>query len=146
MTKSEMGYLDAGLMGPLLLFLNQYFNYFLPEYCVLWIAMIWCTMDLMRYCSQVSHIPCRRTSSFLYTIPENLCSSFLKVCLEICDHLNIELFRIPYPPRLPTNTTTAPTIPKQATSASTGPSNSTSDRNGLNAQTVKRQTRSSKRH
>ncbi len=53
MTKSEMGYLDAGLMGPLLLFLNQYFNSFLPEYCVLWIAMIWCTLDLMRYCSQV---------------------------------------------------------------------------------------------
>lgn len=53
MTKSEMGYLDVGLMGPLLLFLNQYFNSFLPEYCVLWIAMIWCTLDLMRYCSQV---------------------------------------------------------------------------------------------
>ncbi|XP_037037893.1 cholinephosphotransferase 1 isoform X1 [Bradysia coprophila] len=118
MTKSEMGYLDAGLMGPLLLFLNQYFNCFLPEYCVLWIAMIWCTLDLMRYCSQV--------------------------CLEICDHLNIELFRIPYPPRLPTNP--AATLLKQGTSAQLAPSNSTSDRNGLSAPTAKRQTRSSKRH
>ncbi|KAJ6645749.1 Choline/ethanolaminephosphotransferase 1 [Pseudolycoriella hygida] len=108
MTKSEMGYLDAGLIGPLLLFLNQYFNSFFSEYCVLWIAMIWCTWDLMRYCSQV--------------------------CLEICEHLNIQLFRIPYPPRLPTNpTTTAPVTS----------SNNTSDRNGLSA---KRQTRSSKRH
>lgn len=121
MTKSEMGYLDAGLMGPLLLFLNQYFNCFLPEYCVLWIAMIWCTLDLMRYCSQV--------------------------CLEICDHLNIELFRIPYPPRLPTNP--VPLIvgtAKQGTTAQTAPSNNTSDRNGLSATTAKRQTRSSKRH
>ncbi|KAG4068222.1 hypothetical protein HA402_008863 [Bradysia odoriphaga] len=118
MTKSEMGYLDAGLMGPLLLFLNQYFNCFLPEYCVLWIAMIWCTLDLMRYCSQV--------------------------CLEICDHLNIELFRIPYPPRLPTNP--AATLLKQGTSPQLTPSNSTSDRNGLSATTAKRQTRSSKRH
>lgn len=54
MTKSELEYLDWGLLGPLLLFLNQYFNYFLPEYFVLWVAMIWCTFDLMRYCSQVN--------------------------------------------------------------------------------------------
>lgn len=118
MTKSEMGYLDAGLMGPLLLFLNQYFNCFLPEYCVLWIAMIWCTYDLMRYCSQV--------------------------CLEICDHLNIELFRIPYPPRLPTSSSS--TTVKQGTSAQAAPSNNASDRNGLSATAAKRQTRSSKRH
>uniref|UniRef100_A0A336M2Y2 diacylglycerol cholinephosphotransferase n=1 Tax=Culicoides sonorensis TaxID=179676 RepID=A0A336M2Y2_CULSO len=73
MTKSEMEYLDWGLIGPLFLFLNQYFNNFLPEYWVLWFAMIWCTFDLCRYCAQV--------------------------CLEICDHLNIHLFRIPYPPK-----------------------------------------------
>uniref|UniRef100_A0A182T937 Uncharacterized protein n=1 Tax=Anopheles maculatus TaxID=74869 RepID=A0A182T937_9DIPT len=35
MTKSEMEYLDWGLIGPLCLFLNQYFNSFLPEYYVL---------------------------------------------------------------------------------------------------------------
>lgn len=54
MTKSEMGYLDFGLFGPILLFLNQYFNNFLPEIFVLWIAFIWCTYDLFIYCAQVS--------------------------------------------------------------------------------------------
>ncbi|XP_061518316.1 cholinephosphotransferase 1 isoform X4 [Anopheles gambiae] len=73
MTKSEMEYLDWGLIGPLCLFLNQYFNSFLPEYYVLWFCLLWCTVDLIRYCGQV--------------------------CLEICDYLKIELFRIPYPPK-----------------------------------------------
>lgn len=54
MTKSEMEYLDWGLIGPLCLFLNQYFNSFLPEYYVLWFAMLWCSVDLIRYCGQVS--------------------------------------------------------------------------------------------
>lgn len=54
MTKSEMGYTDYGHIGPLLLFLNQYFNNFLPEIWVLYIALIWCTYDLLVYCSQVS--------------------------------------------------------------------------------------------
>lgn len=54
MTKSEMGYADYGYFGPLLLFLNQYFNNFLPEIYVLYIALIWCTYDLLVYCSQVS--------------------------------------------------------------------------------------------
>ena len=53
MTKSEMEYLDWSLLGPLLLFLNQYFNNFLQEYIVLWFAMIWCTIDLIRYCYHV---------------------------------------------------------------------------------------------
>lgn len=53
MTKSEMEYLDWGLLGPLLLFLNQYFSNFLPEYICLWAAMIWGTYDLIKYCSQV---------------------------------------------------------------------------------------------
>ncbi|ETN67572.1 ethanolaminephosphotransferase [Anopheles darlingi] len=73
MTKSEMEYLDMGLIGPMCLFLNQYFNCFLPEYYVLWACLLWCTFDLIRYCGQI--------------------------CLEICDYLKIELFRIPYPPK-----------------------------------------------
>uniref|UniRef100_A0A2M3ZLX8 Putative sn-12-diacylglycerol ethanolamine-and cholinephosphotransferase n=1 Tax=Anopheles braziliensis TaxID=58242 RepID=A0A2M3ZLX8_9DIPT len=73
MTKSEMEYLDMGLIGPMCLFLNQYFNCFLPEYYVLWACLLWCTVDLIRYCGQI--------------------------CLEICDYLKIELFRIPYPPK-----------------------------------------------
>lgn len=53
MTKSEMHYLDWGLLGPLLLFLNQYFNNFLPERLVLWFALIWGAIDMVRYCIQV---------------------------------------------------------------------------------------------
>jgi hypothetical protein len=70
MTKSEMSYLDWGLFGPLSLFLNQYFNEFIPEHLVLWLALVWVTIDLCLYCSLV--------------------------CLEICDHLKINLFTIPY--------------------------------------------------
>ncbi|XP_022921034.2 choline/ethanolaminephosphotransferase 1 isoform X1 [Onthophagus taurus] len=70
MTKSEMDYMDWSLLGPAMLFLNQYFNVFIPEYYVLWLCLIWVTFDLYRYCYQICH--------------------------EICDHLHIELFRIPY--------------------------------------------------
>ncbi|XP_043479759.1 choline/ethanolaminephosphotransferase 1 isoform X2 [Leptopilina heterotoma] len=69
MTKSEMKYFDSSLIGPAMLFFNQYFNFFIKEYFVLWLCFIWVTLDLMRYCSQV--------------------------CIEICEHLNIQLFRIP---------------------------------------------------
>lgn len=74
MSKAEMNYFDSGLMGPLILFLNQYFNEFISEYFVLWVAFLWCLFDLCWYCSTV--------------------------CLEMCDHLNIQLFRIPYPPKV----------------------------------------------
>ncbi|XP_013175150.1 PREDICTED: cholinephosphotransferase 1 isoform X2 [Papilio xuthus] len=71
MTKSEMEYYDWSLLGPAMLFLNQYFNNALPEYAVLWLCTIWVCVDLIRYCGQI--------------------------CLEICDHLKIRLFRIPHP-------------------------------------------------
>ncbi|CAH0721388.1 unnamed protein product, partial [Brenthis ino] len=72
MTKSEMEYYDWSLLGPAMLFLNQYFNNAIPEYYVLWLCTVWVCADLIRYCGQI--------------------------CLEICDHLKIRLFRIPYPP------------------------------------------------
>lgn len=74
MSKSEMSYFDSGLMGPTILFLNQYFNEFFSEYYVLWVAFFWCSFDLSWYS--------------------------MKVCLEMCDHMNIQLFRIPYPPKV----------------------------------------------
>ena len=80
MSKSEMNYFDSGLIGPLILFLNQYFNEFIGEYYVLWIAHLWVTFDLCWYC--------------------------INVCLEMCDHLNIQLFRIPYPPKITKATAT----------------------------------------
>lgn len=54
MTKAEMEYLDWSLLGPALLFLNQYFNCVVPEIWLLWFTLIWGTQDLVRYCSQVS--------------------------------------------------------------------------------------------
>ncbi|XP_070154391.1 cholinephosphotransferase 1 isoform X2 [Polyergus mexicanus] len=69
MTKNEMQYLDSSLIGPAMLFLNQYFNFFIKEYYVLWLCFIWVTLDFFRYSAQV--------------------------CLEICDHMKIKLFRIP---------------------------------------------------
>ncbi|XP_017772685.1 PREDICTED: choline/ethanolaminephosphotransferase 1 isoform X1 [Nicrophorus vespilloides] len=71
MTKSEMEYMDWSLLGPAMLFLNQYFSTFIPEYFVLWLCMVYVTLDLLRYCYQI--------------------------CNEICLFLNIELFRISYP-------------------------------------------------
>lgn len=68
MSKSEMNLFDSGLFGPLLLFLNQYFNEFFTEYYVLWVAFLWCTLDLALYSGNV--------------------------CLEICEYLNIKLFKI----------------------------------------------------
>ncbi|XP_039745870.1 cholinephosphotransferase 1 isoform X3 [Pararge aegeria] len=72
MTKSEMELYDWSLLGPAMLFLNQYFNNAIPEYYVLWLCTLWVYADLMRYCGQI--------------------------CFEICEHLHIRLFRIPYPP------------------------------------------------
>lgn len=70
MTKSEMNWFDKGLIGPLMMILNQYFNEFIPEYLVLWLALLWIIFDLCMYC--------------------------MLVCLEICKHLKIKLFKIPF--------------------------------------------------
>lgn len=40
MTKSELYLPDPAFIGPGLLFLNQYFNSFIDEHIVLWIAMV----------------------------------------------------------------------------------------------------------
>ncbi|CAH1125431.1 unnamed protein product [Ceutorhynchus assimilis] len=71
MTKSEMEMWDYSMIGPTMLFFNQYFNTFINEYIVLWLALVWVTLDLLIYC--------------------------YRVCHEICAYLRVELFRIPYP-------------------------------------------------
>jgi len=40
MTKSEMHLLDWSLLGPMMLFMNQYFNSKIPEYFLLWIVFV----------------------------------------------------------------------------------------------------------
>ncbi|XP_017090804.2 cholinephosphotransferase 1 isoform X1 [Drosophila bipectinata] len=99
MTKSEMGYLDWSMLGPGMLFLNQYFNCIVPEIWVLWFSLAWGTQDLLRYCAQV--------------------------CLEICQHLRIDLFRIPYTPK-----GAAPSHPVTASVSSQSNLGSSADKNG----------------
>ncbi|XP_053109563.1 cholinephosphotransferase 1 [Hemicordylus capensis] len=68
MTKSEIFLQDTAFIGPGLLFLDQYFNSFIDEYIVLWIALFISLLDLLRYSTGV--------------------------CLQIADHLHIQIFRI----------------------------------------------------
>jgi len=72
MCKGEISHKDAALLAPLLLIINQYFNTFVSETFLLYVSMIWVVMDLLWYCS--------------------------KVCLEICNYLDVSLFTIPYNP------------------------------------------------
>lgn len=103
MTKSEMEYLDWSQLGPALLFLNQYFNCVVPEIWLLWFTLLWGTFDLLRYCSQV--------------------------CVEICDHLRIQLFIIPYPPKGPATISQGTNPPTTSLSMSSG---AAQDKNGGN--------------
>lgn len=80
LSKSQMELKDSGMFGPLILFLNQYFNEFIPEFYVLWLALAWCTFDLIFYCSNV--------------------------CFEMCDYMDIKLFTIPHGPASKDATTT----------------------------------------
>ncbi|XP_078276916.1 choline/ethanolaminephosphotransferase 1-like isoform X1 [Rhinoraja longicauda] len=68
MTKSEMHLQDTAFVGPGLLFLDQYFNSFISEYLVLWIALVWSLFDLIRYS--------------------------VGVCNQIASHLHINVFKI----------------------------------------------------
>ncbi|XP_030641094.1 choline/ethanolaminephosphotransferase 1-like [Chanos chanos] len=75
MTKSEMQRYDLAFVGPVLLLLNQYFNSFIDEYWVLWIALVLSGLDLVRYCTSV--------------------------CNQIASHLHISIFRIKPPETIP---------------------------------------------
>jgi len=70
MCKGEISHRDATMLAPLVLFLNQYFNTFISEGPLLYLALVWVTLDLMWYCA--------------------------KVCLEICAFLDVRLFTIPH--------------------------------------------------
>ena len=64
MTKSEMHLHDTAFIGPALLFLDQYFNSFIDEYIVLWIALV--SMSLL----------------CLLVIIASICVLFHKYCLH----------------------------------------------------------------
>ncbi|CAH1239077.1 CEPT1 [Branchiostoma lanceolatum] len=67
-TKSQMAILDSSMIGPGLLLLNQCFNSFVDEYILLWITLIFVTLDLAQYC--------------------------FAICSQICEHLDIYCFSI----------------------------------------------------
>lgn len=67
MTKSELYLQDTVFIGPGLLFLDQYFNNFIDEYVVLWIAMVISSFDMMIY--------------------------FTSLCLQISRHLHLNIFK-----------------------------------------------------
>ncbi|XP_026550812.1 cholinephosphotransferase 1 isoform X1 [Notechis scutatus] len=71
MTKSEILLQDIAFIGPGLLFLNQYFNCFIDEYIVLWIALFISLFDLLRY--------------------------FTGICIQIAAHLHIQVFKLSPP-------------------------------------------------
>ncbi|KAL4225542.1 Choline/ethanolaminephosphotransferase 1 [Mactra antiquata] len=68
MTKSEMHLLDWSLVGPMMLFMNQYFNSTILEGFLLWTVCIYSAQDWIRYS--------------------------INICTEICSHLNIYCFDI----------------------------------------------------
>jgi len=72
MCKGEISHRDPAMFAPLILITNQYFNTFISERFLLYVSMIWVVLDLLWYCS--------------------------KVCLEICNYLDVCLFKIPYNP------------------------------------------------
>ncbi|XP_048355808.1 cholinephosphotransferase 1 isoform X1 [Sphaerodactylus townsendi] len=69
MTKSEIFLQDTAFIGPGLLFLDQYFNSFIDEYIILWIALFISLLDLLRYSTGL--------------------------CIQIAAHLRIHVFKIP---------------------------------------------------
>ncbi|XP_022252701.1 cholinephosphotransferase 1-like isoform X2 [Limulus polyphemus] len=91
MSKSEMDYFDSVLVGPGMLFLNQYFNTFFKEYIVLWLCLVYSTSDLLHYCTIV--------------------------CSQICNHMNIQMFRItPNPNSSQARSIASPTQKEEAES------------------------------
>lgn len=70
MSCSEMELLDSSLVGPVLVLVNQYFS-IIDDYPALWFCFIYCSVDL--------------------------CSYSVKLCIVICDYLNIHCFKIEAP-------------------------------------------------
>jgi choline/ethanolamine phosphotransferase len=70
MSCSEMELSDSSFIGPIAVLVNQYFS-IIDDYPALWFCFIYCSADL--------------------------CSYSAKVCVVICDYLNIRCFKIEVP-------------------------------------------------
>ena len=58
MCKGEISHRDATMLAPVALFLNQYFNTFISEGPLLYLALVWVTLDLIWYCAKVTFKAC----------------------------------------------------------------------------------------
>ena len=94
MTRSEMDYLDSVLVGPALLFLNQYFNNFIQEYYVLWLCLVWLLLHIFWFCETTELRIFFLMALWQIWAAIDLYRYCHRVCLEICSALKIELFRI----------------------------------------------------
>jgi len=81
MTKSEISLQDTAFIGPGLLFLDQYFNSFIDEYVVLWIALV----SILLYTFDVVYIK--------EWIENRLCHSTLP--FQICSFSPVSVERVP---------------------------------------------------
>ncbi|KAM7535096.1 hypothetical protein Aperf_G00000094024 [Anoplocephala perfoliata] len=72
MTKGEVTLWESALIGPILLFYNQYFNCPVPEFWALWSCMLIAVADVLTYSANV--------------------------CVQIANYLNIYIFRVDKPP------------------------------------------------
>lgn len=91
MAKSPIEYIDSTLIGPAMLFLNQYFNSILPEYYVLCVCLviIW---NIMCFKSVNNNVKLYLYLQVWSIIDLSIYSIF--VCKELCDHLRVYLFYI----------------------------------------------------
>jgi len=68
MSRSELNIWDWIYLSPMLMFINQYYNFYLDEYKVLVVATIYAYISLLIFC--------------------------VNICWQFCDYLNIYCFRI----------------------------------------------------
>lgn len=84
MTKSPIEYVDSILIGPAMLFLNQYFNSILPEYYVLCVCLVKITTTYFKY---VSLLNCM----YIYRRGPSLIQAFTQY-LFVMKYVNIYVF------------------------------------------------------
>lgn len=116
MTRSKLYLSDTAFIGPCLLFLNQYFNSFIDEYIVLWIALVrkrntaWLWQIYFKpikqerfsksfwrtTCQPKGNLPIWHFAFFLKQVLSvvDLTRYCTGVCLQIAAHLHIRVFSI----------------------------------------------------
>ncbi|KAJ6659991.1 hypothetical protein lerEdw1_018188 [Lerista edwardsae] len=94
MTKSEIFLQDTAFIGPGLLFLDQYFNSFIDEYIVLWIAMVATPKQAaLHNVVVVGNWEAWGQSEIISLI--DLLRYSTGLCIQIADHFHIQVFKIP---------------------------------------------------